>query len=88
MADKLSTESKKHIFTVNRDRPLSRLDDFYAMSFKQSQLQVRQGTLMAYGAVSEQVAGEMATGLRVLLHVDVAVSITSGNGAFRLKVND
>ena len=48
----------------------------YSNQVKQSQLQVRQGTLMAYGAVSEQVAGEMATGLRALIHVDVAVSIT------------
>ncbi len=36
----------------------------YSNQVKQSQLQVRQGTLMAYGAVSEQVAEEMATGLR------------------------
>lgn len=48
----------------------------YSNQVKQSQLQVRQGTLMAYGAVSEQVAEEMATGLRALLHVDVAISIT------------
>ncbi len=48
----------------------------YSNQVKQSQLQVRQGTLMAYGAVSEQVAGEMATGLKMLLHVDVAISVT------------
>lgn len=48
----------------------------YSNQVKQSQLQVRQGTLMAYGAVSEQVAGEMATGLRALLHVDVSISVT------------
>lgn len=48
----------------------------YSNQVKHSQLQVHQGTLMAYGAVSEQVAGEMASGLRALLHVDVAVSIT------------
>lgn len=48
----------------------------YSNQVKQSQLQVRQGRLMAYGAVSEQVAEEMATGLRALLHVDVAISIT------------
>lgn len=48
----------------------------YSNQVKQNQLQVRQGTLIAYGAVSEQVAGEMATGLRALLHVDVAISVT------------
>ena len=52
----------------------------YSNQVKQSQLQVRHGTLMAYGAVSEQVAGEMATGLRALLHVDVAISITGIEG--------
>jgi PncC family amidohydrolase len=48
----------------------------YSNQVKQALLQVRQGTLMAYGAVSEPVAGEMATGLRGLLHVDVAISVT------------
>lgn len=48
----------------------------YSNQVKQSHLHVHQGTLMAYGAVSEQVAAEMATGLREALHVDVAVSIT------------
>ncbi len=48
----------------------------YSNPVKQSLLQVKQGTLMAYGAVSEAVAKEMATGLRTLLHVDVAMSIT------------
>lgn len=48
----------------------------YSNQVKQNQLQVRQGTLIAYGAVSEQVAGEMATGLRALLHIDVAISVT------------
>lgn len=48
----------------------------YSNAVKQALLQVRQGTLMAYGAVSEPVAGEMATGLKALLHVDVAISVT------------
>ncbi|MBL8160841.1 MAG: CinA family protein [Anaerolineae bacterium] len=48
----------------------------YSNAIKQSVLRVRHGTLIAYGAVSEQVALEMAQGARALLSVDVAVSIT------------
>jgi nicotinamide-nucleotide amidase len=48
----------------------------YANAVKQSLLHVRHGTLIAYGAVSESAAAEMAQGLRKLLEVDVAVSIT------------
>jgi PncC family amidohydrolase len=48
----------------------------YSNAVKQSLLRVRQGTLIAYGAVSEQVAAEMATGARAALAVDMAVSIT------------
>ncbi|MBZ0282982.1 MAG: CinA family protein [Anaerolineae bacterium] len=48
----------------------------YSNAVKQSLLRVRQGTLIAYGAVSEAVAAEMATGARTLLNVDVAVSVT------------
>lgn len=48
----------------------------YSNATKQSLLRVRQGTLIAYGAVSEAVAGEMAAGARALLNVDFALSIT------------
>jgi PncC family amidohydrolase len=48
----------------------------YANSAKQHILHVRQGTLIAYGAVSEQVASEMATGARYLFDATFAVSIT------------
>jgi PncC family amidohydrolase len=48
----------------------------YANSAKQHILHVRQGTLIAYGAVSEQVATEMATGARELFGANIAVSIT------------
>jgi len=48
----------------------------YANSAKQHILRVRQGTLIAYGAVSEPVAGEMATGARDLFGATLAVSVT------------
>ncbi len=48
----------------------------YSNQVKQALLKVKQGTLIAHGAVSEQTAGEMALGLKALLKVDVAVSIT------------
>jgi nicotinamide-nucleotide amidase len=48
----------------------------YANSAKQHILHVRQGSLIAYGAVSEQVASEMATGVRALFGATFAVSIT------------
>jgi PncC family amidohydrolase len=48
----------------------------YANRIKQSLLHVRQGTLIAYGAVSEQTASEMAVGARELFGADVAVSVT------------
>ncbi len=48
----------------------------YSNTAKQQLLNVRQGTLMAYGAVSEPTAGEMATGARALFEADVAVSVT------------
>ena len=48
----------------------------YANSAKQHILHVHQGTLIAYGAVSEQVAAEMATGARDLFGATLAVSIT------------
>jgi PncC family amidohydrolase len=48
----------------------------YSNAVKQSVLKVRQGTLIAYGAVSEPTAIEMAQGARALTGADVAVSIT------------
>lgn len=48
----------------------------YANSAKQHILHVHQGTLIAYGAVSEQVALEMATGARDLFGATFAVSVT------------
>jgi PncC family amidohydrolase len=48
----------------------------YSNQVKQAILKVKQGTLIAHGAVSEQTAGEMALGIKTLLKVDVAVSIT------------
>jgi PncC family amidohydrolase len=48
----------------------------YANSAKQQILHVHQGTLIAYGAVSEQVATEMATGARELFGASIAVSVT------------
>lgn len=48
----------------------------YANRVKQSLLHVRQGTLIAYGAVSEQTASEMAVGARELFGADIAVSVT------------
>ncbi|MBZ0299591.1 MAG: nicotinamide-nucleotide amidohydrolase family protein [Anaerolineae bacterium] len=48
----------------------------YSNSVKQTVLRVKQGTLLAHGAVSEQTALEMAAGVRQLLKTDVAVSIT------------
>ncbi len=48
----------------------------YANEIKQGVLGVQEKTLIAHGAVSEQVAGEMALGAIRLLGVDIAVSIT------------
>jgi PncC family amidohydrolase len=48
----------------------------YANEVKQALLGVQTPTLAAHGAVSAEVALEMADGLRTLLRVDVAVSIT------------
>lgn len=48
----------------------------YANHVKIRQLGVRQETLTTHGAVSEETAREMATGLRAKFGVDVAVSIT------------
>jgi PncC family amidohydrolase len=48
----------------------------YSNQVKQNLLHVKQGTLMAYGAVSEQTAQEMALGARQILKTDLAVSVT------------
>ncbi len=48
----------------------------YSNGIKQKLLGVREETLKAYGAVSEQTAAEMAVGAREALGVDVAVSVT------------
>ncbi|MEL6270130.1 MAG: CinA family protein [Chloroflexota bacterium] len=48
----------------------------YSNAAKQNILNVRQGTLMAYGAVSEPTAQEMATGAKKLFEVDYAISVT------------
>jgi nicotinamide-nucleotide amidase len=52
----------------------------YADQVKQDQLQVSEATLRKYGAVSEQTAAAMASGVRLLLHADVGVSITGVAG--------
>ena len=48
----------------------------YADSVKETLLGVSHASLIAYGAVSEQVAAEMAQGARRLLLADIAVAIT------------
>jgi PncC family amidohydrolase len=48
----------------------------YSNFAKQNLLNVRQGTLMAYGAVSEPTAAEMATGVKELFSADYAISVT------------
>jgi PncC family amidohydrolase len=48
----------------------------YSNQVKQNLLHVKQGTIMAYGAVSEQTAQEMALGARQVLKTDLTVSVT------------
>lgn len=48
----------------------------YSNAVKTNLLNVRHGTLLAYGAVSEQTAHEMALGARALLGADLALSVT------------
>jgi PncC family amidohydrolase len=48
----------------------------YSNEAKQNLVGVRQATLMAYGAVSEPTAKEMATGARNLFKSDYALSVT------------
>lgn len=45
----------------------------YPNEVKEQILGVRHETLLAYGAVSQQVALEMAHGVRKLLHTDIAL---------------
>jgi nicotinamide-nucleotide amidase len=52
----------------------------YADRVKVEQLQVPEATLRQYGAVSEQTAAAMATGVRQLLRADIGVSITGVAG--------
>lgn len=48
----------------------------YSNQVKQQVLGVQEQTLIDYGAVSEQTAGEMARGARAFLKTDYAVSVT------------
>ena len=52
----------------------------YADRVKVDQLGVPEATLRRYGAVSEQAAAAMASGVRQLLRADVGVSITGVAG--------
>ena len=52
----------------------------YHNAVKISQLSVKQATLDAHGAVSEDVAAQMAKGCRERLGVDIAVSVTGVAG--------
>lgn len=48
----------------------------YTNEIKRDVLGVRQELLDKYGAVSPWVAGDMVSGVRRLLHADIAVSVT------------
>src|SRR3984893_18131356 len=52
----------------------------YAARVKVDQLGVPEATRRQYGAVSEQTAAAMASGVRQLLHADIGVSITGVAG--------
>jgi len=52
----------------------------YADRVKMEQLQVPEGTLDRHGAVSEETAAAMASGVRRLLRADIGVSITGVAG--------
>ena len=52
----------------------------YADRVKVEQLQVPEGTLHRHGAVSEETAAAMASGVRRLLRADIGVSITGVAG--------
>jgi nicotinamide-nucleotide amidase len=48
----------------------------YSNEAKQKLIGVKEATLKAYGAVSEQTATEMVLGVRALFDADIAVSVT------------
>lgn len=48
----------------------------YSNTAKQHLLNVKQGTLIAFGAVSEATASEMALGARAAFQADYALSVT------------
>jgi PncC family amidohydrolase len=52
----------------------------YSNEIKEAVLRVRHDTLVQYGAVSEQVALEMARGVRDVLRVDVGLAVTGVAG--------
>ena len=52
----------------------------YADQVKMEQLKVPAETLATYGAVSQETAGAMASGVRTLMRADLAVSITGVAG--------
>lgn len=52
----------------------------YSCACKKELLHVRQETLDAFGAVSEQTAGEMARGVRLCAGADVGISVTGEAG--------
>jgi nicotinamide-nucleotide amidase len=52
----------------------------YADQVKREQLGVSDATLRQYGAVSEETAAAMASGVRQRLHADIGVSITGVAG--------
>src|SRR6202521_4332193 len=53
----------------------------YADQVKRDQLGVSDATLRRYGAVSEETAAAMASGVRQRLQADIGVSITGVGGA-------
>lgn len=59
----------------------------YSNQAKTDMLGVSEDTLAAVGAVSEQVAGEMASGARDAAHADIAVAVTgiAGPGGSEFK---
>lgn len=48
----------------------------YSNEIKEAVLRVRRDTLIQYGAVSEQVALEMARGVRDVLRADIGLAVT------------
>lgn len=48
----------------------------YANDIKMHFLGVQEASLIAYGSVSEKVAAEMATGVRIMFNTDFGISLT------------